>query len=215
MGGRFFEGFNILFLAARREQRADMSSGTTTPLWRSGTHNAASPFAVSAVGMRRGSLILQLEPPGGWQRTLLGAFLHFYSTLRKTNSKDGRPFLAIKWKWKRKSLPFFHFLCAIFIYSSIFPFITLATKTSLNVFFYLFPFKPVNHLPPVTIPMLNHFSLLWLIAQSQNFFFFNNFCFWGDLINYSKTSTISLTVIKRKWISENFSLWKNDASLFI
>lgn len=109
MGGRFFEGFNILFLAARREQRADMSSGTTTPRWRSGTHNAALPFAVSAVGMQRGSLILQLKPPGRWQRTLLGTFLHFYSTLCKTNSKDGRRFLAIKLKWKRKSLPFFIF----------------------------------------------------------------------------------------------------------
>lgn len=50
MGGRLFEGFNILFLAARRERRADTSSGTTSPLWQSGTHISASPFAVSAVG---------------------------------------------------------------------------------------------------------------------------------------------------------------------
>lgn len=136
----FFEGFNILFLAARREHSADMSSGTTTPLWRSGTHSAASPFAVSAVGMRRGSLILQLKPPGRWQRTLLGTFLHFYSALRKTNSKDERPFLAIKLKWKRKALPFFiFFVLCLSIHLSL-PFITLVTKTSLTVCSTCFPF---------------------------------------------------------------------------
>lgn len=64
MGGSFFKGFNILFLAVRRKRHADMSSSTTSPPWWRGTHSAASPFVVSALGMWHWSLIFQLKPWG-------------------------------------------------------------------------------------------------------------------------------------------------------
>lgn len=83
MGGRFFEGFHILFLAARRERHADMCSGTTSPLGQSGTHNTASPFAVSAVGMWRESLILQLKAPGEMAKDTVAP--------ENVITKDGRP----------------------------------------------------------------------------------------------------------------------------
>lgn len=140
MGGRFFQGFNILFLAARIERHAGMSCGTTSPLWRSGTHNAASPFAVSAAGMWGcdvGAWFSSSNPQGDGKGH---CWVHFYIFIARSANviaKDGRPFLAIKLKWKRK---FFHFLCALFIFSSIFPFITLVTKTSLTVFLDVFFF---------------------------------------------------------------------------
>lgn len=80
MGGIFFffsKGLYILFLAARRERHADMSSGTTSPLWRSGTHNTAAPFAVSAAGTWRRSLILRLRPPREMAKDTVGYIFTF------------------------------------------------------------------------------------------------------------------------------------------